>query len=75
MMTADEITRADRRGPPPAGEVVEVLLGLSPDQWSALEVVSRRRNLTIAQLGRRAIADFLRREREAESWAVVGKGT
>ena len=75
MMKSDEGTGAGPPSPPPATEVVEVLLGLSPDQWSALEAVSSRRNLPVAQLARRAIADFLRRELEADGWSMASDDT
>jgi hypothetical protein len=61
----------DLPAPPHPAEVVELPLGLTPGEWSALEAVSRRRHLTVAQVARRAIAAFLRREFEADNWSVT----
>lgn len=51
----------------PAAEVVEVLLSLSPDVWSALEAASIREKLTVGQFTRRTVTDFLLEEQEARS--------
>lgn len=58
-----------------AAGATELLLGLSPAEWSALEAVSRRRNLSMAQAARRAVAEFLRRESEADNWGVADEAT
>ena len=52
---------ADSRQPifPPRSEVVELMLLLTRNQFSALEVVSRRLNLTIGELLRHTVGDFL----------------
>lgn len=41
------------------GEVVEVLLVLSKEQWVAPEVVSRQQSQTVDQLVRRAVLGVL----------------
>jgi hypothetical protein len=40
------------------GELVELILLLTRNQFSALEVMARRLNLTISELVRRGVGDF-----------------
>ena len=59
-MTGQEGSTGTRRSfPPPTGEVVELMLLLTSNQFSALEVVAGRLNLTVGRLLRRTISDFL----------------
>ena len=59
-MTSQDGT-ADSHQPvfPPRSEVVELMLLLTRNQFSALEVVASRLNLTIGELIRRTVGDFL----------------
>jgi hypothetical protein len=54
----------------PPARVVELLLLLPLNQFSALEVVASRLNLTVGQLLRCTISDFLRQPLPATDWGT-----
>ena len=67
---------ADSRQPifPPTSEVVELMLLLPRKQFSALEAVARRLNLTMGQLLRRTVGEFLLQPVPGNTCRVSGVG-
>jgi hypothetical protein len=59
---------------PPAGDVVELMLLLPSNQFAALEVVAGRLNLSVGQLLRRTLSDFLLHPIPANTRSASGAG-
>ena len=57
----ESVLGAGGESPPPDGEVIELALLLPPGQVTALERAARREGLTLGQMVRRLIHDFLAR--------------
>ena len=60
MTKQDGLTDAHKIGVPLATEVMELLLSLPAVQFSILEETACRFSLTVGQLIRRTVSDFLR---------------
>ena len=67
---------ADIRQPnfAPTSEVVELMLLLPRNQFSALEVVAGRLNLTLGQLLRRIVGDYLLQPMPGTTYGASGVG-
>jgi hypothetical protein len=59
MTSRDGIAGADQTVFPPTGEVVELMLLLPSNQFTALEATAGQMHLTVGQLLRRTVNQFL----------------
>ena len=74
MTNQEGIADSRQRMFSPTGDVVELMLLLTADQFSALEVVAGRLDLTVGQLLRRTVSDFLLRPTPGNTRGTSGVG-
>ncbi len=67
MLNQEVITESCEAMFPPSSEVVELVFLLPSNQFCALGVVASQLNLTVGQLLRRSVSDFLSRSNSANT--------